>query len=441
MPRSVFRRDHTTRRHHTRRVGLAAVTCGILLSLTPVPAMAAPPPNPTDGQLAAAQAAQQAAANDVGRFAGLVASAETDLERITAQSEAASEAYLTAQGQAEQAQSAADAAAAQLRAAQQAVTSAQTQVAALGRDSYIRHETLAGVSALLDSAGPSDMLERAATLERLGAQRVNVLDEFRSAQARQGDAAAQAQTALAQMKTAEQAAARAKSTADTQLASSRASYNGITVQKAVYEQQLQQAQVTLLGLQGARNAYQAWQNQQAQQRAKEAAAAAAAARANAAAAAAARDAANRPSGPSGPPAPSGSGRGVAPTSGVFTTCFEMRWGVMHWGVDIAAPIGTPIYAPAGGVVLRAGPATGFGLAVYIQHDDGSVSVYGHINDYFVTAGQRVTAGQQIAEVGNKGESTGPHLHFEIATDGPYAGRIDPIPWLAARGVDMGGRCR
>ena len=106
----------------------------------------------------------------------------------------------------------------------------------------------------------------------------------------------------------------------------------------------------------------------------------------------------------------------------------------------SAPIGTPIYAPMAGRVVRAGSATGFGLAVYIQHDGGSVTVYGHINDYFVSAGQRVSAGQVIAEVGNTGQSTGPHLHFEVHTDGMYQGRTNPIPWLAARGVNMGGRC-
>jgi murein DD-endopeptidase MepM/ murein hydrolase activator NlpD len=91
-------------------------------------------------------------------------------------------------------------------------------------------------------------------------------------------------------------------------------------------------------------------------------------------------------------------------------------------------------------VLQAGPASGFGLAVYIQHADGSVTVYGHINDYFVSAGQPVEAGQRIAEVGNKGQSTGPHLHFEVHTGGLYQNRARPVPWLAARGVSLGGAC-
>jgi len=59
----------------------------------------------------------------------------------------------------------------------------------------------------------------------------------------------------------------------------------------------------------------------------------------------------------------------------------------------------------------------------------------------VTAGQYVSAGEVIAEVGNRGESTGPHLHFQVNTDGLHAGAINPIPWLAEYGVSMGGRCR
>jgi murein DD-endopeptidase MepM/ murein hydrolase activator NlpD len=111
---------------------------------------------------------------------------------------------------------------------------------------------------------------------------------------------------------------------------------------------------------------------------------------------------------------------------------------MHYGVDIAAPIGTPVYAPEGGVVLQAGPASGFGLAVYVQHADGSITLYGHVNQFFVAAGQVVSAGQQIAEVGNRGQSTGPHLHFEVHHGGLYANRSNPIPWLSARGISLGG---
>jgi murein DD-endopeptidase MepM/ murein hydrolase activator NlpD len=91
------------------------------------------------------------------------------------------------------------------------------------------------------------------------------------------------------------------------------------------------------------------------------------------------------------------------------------------------------------VVLQAGPASGFGLAVLVQHGDGTITLYGHVNRFFVTGGQLVQAGQQIAEVGNRGQSTGPHLHFEVHTGGAmYSNQVNPVPWLNARGVRVGG---
>ncbi len=128
---------------------------------------------------------------------------------------------------------------------------------------------------------------------------------------------------------------------------------------------------------------------------------------------------------------------VKPVQGaVLTTCFCMRWGQMHWGIDLAAPMHTPEYAAMDGVVLQAGPASGFGLAVYILHENGDVTVYGHMDQILVKAGQYVQAGQEIALLGMRGQSTGPHLHFEVHQGGIDGKRIDPIPWLAARGVTV-----
>src|SRR3954470_24845401 len=120
----------------------------------------------------------------------------------------------------------------------------------------------------------------------------------------------------------------------------------------------------------------------------------------------------------------------------LTTCFCMRWGTMHWGIDLAAPMGTPEYAAMDGVVLQAGPASGFGLAVYIQHANGDVTVYGHMEQILVTAGQVVKAGDTIALLGANGQSTGPHLHFEVHQGGIQGQKVDPIPWLQARGVQV-----
>ena len=125
---------------------------------------------------------------------------------------------------------------------------------------------------------------------------------------------------------------------------------------------------------------------------------------------------------------------VQPVSGTLTSDWGPRWGAHHGGIDIAAPIGTPIKSAANGTVLDAGPASGFGQWVRVFNDDGTTAVYGHVNDMYVTEGQRVRAGDVIASVGNRGQSTGPHLHLEIWDQS--GAKIDPLPYLAARGVPM-----
>lgn len=125
---------------------------------------------------------------------------------------------------------------------------------------------------------------------------------------------------------------------------------------------------------------------------------------------------------------------VTPASGRFTSGFGPRWGTVHQGIDIANDLGTPIYSVMDGTVISAGPARGFGNWVVIEHDGGEVSVYGHMRHYDVSVGQRVTAGQKIASIGNEGQSTGPHLHFEIKPDG--VNQVDPVPWFAAQGIKI-----
>ncbi|MFZ2173033.1 MAG: M23 family metallopeptidase [Rhodococcus sp. (in: high G+C Gram-positive bacteria)] len=123
---------------------------------------------------------------------------------------------------------------------------------------------------------------------------------------------------------------------------------------------------------------------------------------------------------------------VQPVSGTLTSNFGSRWGAHHGGIDIAAPVGTAVLAAADGEVIDAGAASGFGLWVRLLHDDGTVTVYGHVNDYSVSVGQQVSAGQQIATVGNRGQSTGPHLHFEVHD--ANGNKVDPGRWLKERGV-------
>ena len=127
---------------------------------------------------------------------------------------------------------------------------------------------------------------------------------------------------------------------------------------------------------------------------------------------------------------------VMPVEGRLTSSYGGRWGTMHYGLDIAAPMLTPEFAAADGVVLRAGSAQGFGLAVYILHDNGDVTVYGHMEKILVQAGETVRAGDTIALLGNRGQSTGPHLHFEVFEGGLDGRRADPAAWLRERGVDI-----
>ena len=98
----------------------------------------------------------------------------------------------------------------------------------------------------------------------------------------------------------------------------------------------------------------------------------------------------------------------------------------HTGTDIPAPTGTPVIAVADGVVTRASNMGGYGQAVIIDHGSGVVTLYGHNSALKVTAGQKVKGGTVIALVGSTGQSTGPHLHFEVRKNGEYT---DPVKWL------------
>lgn len=112
-----------------------------------------------------------------------------------------------------------------------------------------------------------------------------------------------------------------------------------------------------------------------------------------------------------------SGAWVVPVDGQCTSGFGYRNGELHGGLDIAAPIGATIVAAHAGTVIDAGPARGYGLWVRIRHPNGTVTTYGHNHRNLVEVGETVQAGQPIAKVGSRGNSTGPHVHFEIHVDG------------------------
>ncbi|WP_236832888.1 M23 family metallopeptidase [Blastococcus sp. KM273128] len=360
-----------------------------------------------------------------------MAAAEAELERVGIEAEAAGTDYMIAEESLLQAQSVAEQMAAELQAAAAAVSAAEARIARFSRDSYMSGSAASTTAALLDAEGPAELIQRAALLDYVAANEVDVLGQLQVAKVAQANADSSARAARDEMAAAEEAAQVAKARADAQLADQQRAYAEVAAQKATHEAELQAAQIKVLELQGARNAYQQWM---AQKQAEEAAAAAAAERSAREAAEAATAARNDSSGGG-----SGGSSGYAtPFSGRVTSCFGARWGTSHNGVDVASPIGTPLYAPISGTVKRAGSATGFGLAVYLLGDDGAVYVYGHINDYFVRPGDRVVAGEQIAEVGNRGNSTGPHVHFEVHPNGAmYSGASNPVAWLNARGIRVG----
>lgn len=119
---------------------------------------------------------------------------------------------------------------------------------------------------------------------------------------------------------------------------------------------------------------------------------------------------------------------IWPTKGVLTSGYGWRWGRMHRGIDIAGPIGTPIVAAAPGTVITSGwNSGGYGYMVEIQHADGSITLYAHNNRLLVREGQHVEQGEQIAEMGSTGYSTGPHSHFEVHL--PGQGAVNPMAYL------------
>ncbi|MFD9872230.1 transglycosylase family protein [Streptomyces niveus] len=106
----------------------------------------------------------------------------------------------------------------------------------------------------------------------------------------------------------------------------------------------------------------------------------------------------------------------------------------HTGVDFPVPTGTSVKAVAGGTVVSAGWEGSYGYQVVIRHADGKYSQYAHLSALNVRDGQKVNAGQRIARSGSTGNSTGPHLHFEMRTGPGYGSDIDPISYLRAGGV-------
>jgi murein DD-endopeptidase MepM/ murein hydrolase activator NlpD len=124
---------------------------------------------------------------------------------------------------------------------------------------------------------------------------------------------------------------------------------------------------------------------------------------------------------------------IMPTQGWLSSAFSsmrshpiLHMARPHEGIDVTAPMGTPIEAPAAGVIRDAGWESGYGNTVVIDHGFGTQTKFAHASKILVREGQRVTRGQRIALVGNTGLATGPHLHYEVHVNGRA---VDPLRYV------------
>jgi murein DD-endopeptidase MepM/ murein hydrolase activator NlpD len=254
--------------------------------------------------------------------------------------------------------------------------------------SFQQRSSIGSLRAYLGANSPSDLLDRASMMNVLSARYGQVLTGTRQAAERKSAADRDARTALDRADRDRDAAARAKTTAE------QAYRTAVDVQD---EAKAETAELA------ARRASLAAQSDEAE------------------------------GGSSGGGQSTASGPVVLPAQGTLTSTYGARGGSIHFGIDIANSIGTPILSTMAGEVIDSGPASGFGLWVRVQHSSSLITVYGHINESLVSVGQQVAAGEQIATLGNRGQSTGPHLHFEVHQNG---NKIDPLPWLRSQGVNI-----
>ncbi|WP_405770458.1 M23 family metallopeptidase [Streptomyces sp. NBC_01538] len=113
-----------------------------------------------------------------------------------------------------------------------------------------------------------------------------------------------------------------------------------------------------------------------------------------------------------------------------------RWANGHTGQDFAVPIGTPVRAVGAGTVVSVSCGGAFGIEIVIEHPGGYYTQYAHLAAVTVDQGQRVSPGQWIGQTGTTGNSTGPHLHFEVRVTPELGSGVDPVAWLTARGVQL-----
>ncbi|WP_106848843.1 M23 family metallopeptidase [Blastococcus sp. Marseille-P5729] len=368
-----------------RRKMVMASALAITVTLSaPLSAAAAPSSSPSTGSSSSAPSDPSGTG---GQATQEIANLQQQIDQLNAQMLAAADAANQAVGQASVAKDAATQAKADLDQANADLDFAKKKANNVAADLYKQGPLSLTQSTLLSSDGPQDFIDKAVLTDQVGDYQVENINAMLDAQKKQQEASTAADAAAADAQAKADEAQKVSSDTQAQLTAAQAQMNDLRIKAGmppqVDENTPQGVTADSSGVTGQVT-----------------------------------------------------GEWALPASGTFTSCFCPRWGTFHQGIDIAGPIGTPIFAAGSGVVLRAGPATGFGLAVYIQHPNGDVTVYGHVDKYNVQTGQSVSAGQKIADMGNRGYSTGPHLHFEVQK-GAYGSRVDPQAWLASRGIMVG----
>ena len=261
------------------------------------------------------------------------------------------------------------------------------------------------LTVVLEADGFSDLLERTEFLERISDQDRTVVERVRVLKAR----AEKSETLLATLEERKQVAAETILRRRNDIASTR---DRLAASQGELRTERNGRRTTLAGVRKSRMAAQedlaAMERSQAQ------------------ITNALSGAGGRAFAPGAGPVKRGSGRLIYPINGLFTSPFGQRWGRLHAGIDISAPTGTPIRAADSGRVVLAGVTGGYGNYTCIQHTGSMSTCYAHQSRIGVSGGQAVRQGQFIGAVGNTGNSTGPHLHFEVRINGSP---VDPMGYL------------
>ena len=425
-------------------LGLSALGAGIGSS-----AFAADYPSWDDVQRAKNNEA--AKASEITRIENLIASLQADVaakqaeaERLAGEYAAAQEAYETAAANAASLQEQADAESAR----------AQETAAKLGKLAAQQYRN-GGDDAALDlffsgsAATADDLLAKLGTMDRLVAANQGVYADAVAARDNATNLKNQADVARDERDRLQKEAEQKMIAAQDAAVAAQAALDAQTENLGTLEAQLAALKDTTaktveqyqIGVEERRKAEEA---RKAAEAAARAAAAEAARKAAEEAAANAGSGSGSSSGSTGGSGGSGSGSGwVRPASGWISSWYGNRGTICgngyctsgHRGIDFATSCWSPIYAAAAGRVILAMRMSSWGNYIKIQHSDGTVTAYAHIADggYNVGYGQYVGAGQVIAYVGNTGVSSGCHLHFEVWMG---ADRIDPAPFLRARGISV-----